>query len=363
LLGNERIPSTLPELAPVFLKWFSLIRRRSENTCRAYQTDLAAFLAFCAQAGLTYPDDVKVSHIEFYQAVLLEKRGLQPVSVNRHLHALRSWWKWMQREEITVRNPADQAFLLKQPKRLPKYLPVPEQDRLFRALSRDHSPTGVRDYALHATLGFGGLRCSELSTLRLTDLDLESGVLRVIGKGDKAREIPLVPPLASILSDYLSDARPVLLHGRRSEYVFVRTGPWAYTTRSDQPLGPKAIFYVVRKTLKRVLGIEQAHPHMLRHSFASRVREHGGSIQDLQEVLGHSNIATTARYAHLVTSTQRNRLARLIAGTPPTRSKFPVRHKRRRITHEDVDTRGSQLCPDRMCDASTPYHIPASTHR
>jgi hypothetical protein len=158
---------TLPELAPVFLKWFSLIRRRSENTCRVYQADLAAFLAFCAQAGLAHPDDVRVQHVEFFMGLLQEQRGLQAASVNRHLHALRSWWKWMQREEITVRNPAAQAFLLKQPKRLPKYLPVPEQDRLFRVLARDHSPTGVRDYALHATLGFGGLRCAELSPLRL----------------------------------------------------------------------------------------------------------------------------------------------------------------------------------------------------
>ncbi|MGH9894880.1 MAG: tyrosine-type recombinase/integrase, partial [bacterium] len=132
-------PHTLAELTPVFLKWFALIRRRSENTCRAYETNLAAFLAFCGQAGITDPGAVKVQHVEFYLGVLLE-RGLQPTSVNRHLHALRSFWKWMQREEITLRNPPAQAFLLKQPKRVPRYLSIPQQARLFAALAQDRSP-------------------------------------------------------------------------------------------------------------------------------------------------------------------------------------------------------------------------------
>lgn len=307
---------TLAELAPVFLKWFSLIRRRAENTCQGYRMDLAAFLEFCTQAGLTHPDDVRVQHIEIFMAVLIEQRGLQPASVNRHLHALRSFWKWMQREEITGKNPAAQAFLLKSSKRLPRYLSVSEQDRLYRTLALDHSPTGVRDYALHATLGLGGLRCAELSTLRLTDVDLEAGEMRVIGKGDKERLVPIIPLLASILRHYLTDSRPVLLAGRSSPYVFVRVGTWGWK-HEGQALDRRSVWRIVRQTLKRVLGMEQGHPHALRHSFASRVRENGGTLQDLQEVMGHANIATTARYAHLVTSSQRRRMVTLIQGTTP----------------------------------------------
>jgi site-specific recombinase XerD len=297
----------LPELVPVFLKWFALIRRRAENTVRAYEADLTAFLAFCAQAGLSDPNAVKVQHIEFYMGLLQEQRGLQPSSINRHLHALRSFWKWMQREEIVTSNPPALAFVLKQPKTLPEYLSVPDQDRLLLALAQNHSPAGVRDYALHAVGLLCGLRCSELSNLQLSHLDLERGVLRVVqGKGAKDREVPIVPLLVSILSGYLS-VRPGLLHGRPSPYLFV-------SRQRDGRLGPKAVFYLVRKTLKRVLARERAHPHMLRHSFASRVREHGGSIQDLQEAMGHANIATTARYAHLVTTSQRVRMAKFITG-------------------------------------------------
>jgi site-specific recombinase XerD len=105
----------------------------------------------------------------------------------------------------------------------------------------------------------------------------------------------------------------VLLAGRDSPYVFVSVHAWG-ERGEGRPLGPKAIFYIVRKTLGRVLNVERGHPHMLRHSFASRVREHGGTLQDLQEAMGHASITTTARYAHLVTSTQRDRLAALVAG-------------------------------------------------
>jgi integrase/recombinase XerD len=300
LPGDVLVPAgrTLSELAPVFIRDFSVLRRKADNTCRSYATALAAFLSFCAQANLVYPDDVRTKHIELFQAVLLEQRGLQPSTVNLRRYALRAFWEWMNHEEITERNPAARAYPIKQPKRLPRYLPVPEQDRLLRALSRDHSPAGVRDYALHATLCFGGLRCAELSTLRLIDLDLETGVLRVVGKGDKERPVPIVDPLASVLTRYLSDARPALLAGRVSPYVFVRVGTWGWK-HDGQPLERRSIFRIVRKTLRRVLGIENGHPHMLRHSFASRVREHGGSIQDLQEVMA---IPTSPRPPGMPTS-------------------------------------------------------------
>jgi integrase/recombinase XerD len=320
-LLDRACPRTLSVLVPVFLRWFSLIRRRSANTVRAYEADLVTFLAFCAQAGLTHPEAVKVQHVDVYLGVLLERDGLQPASVNRHLHALRSFWRWLQREGIARDNPPALADLLKVPKRLPKYLTLPEQDKLLAALATDRSPAGVRDYALHATGLLCGLRCSELASLRLEHVDRETGSLRVIGKGDKERLAPVVPLLVTILEDYVTLARLILLAGRHSPFLFVRVHSWG-SQRAGQALGPKAIFYIVRKTLRQVLNREQAHPHMLRHSFASRVREHGGTLQDLQEAMGHANIATTARYSHLVTSSQRARMAALIAGPRSRRKKI-----------------------------------------
>jgi integrase/recombinase XerD len=225
----------------------------------------------------------------------------------------------MQREEITTRNPAERAFLLKAPKRLPQSLSVPQQDRLLAALAQDHTLAGIRDYALHAMLILTGLRCSEIANLRLTSVDLEAGELRVIGKGDKERAVPVADVLRDILHHYLNDARPKLLCGHASAYLFVRVHTWGRKCEG-QPLGSKAIFYIVRKTLKRVLDLDKGHPHALRHSFASRVREHGGTLQDLQEAMGHANIATTARYAHLVSASQRARMSALITGVPVQRT-------------------------------------------
>ena len=302
-------------LVPVFLRWFALIRRRSPNTIRAYDANLRAFLTFAADTGLADPAAVKVQHVEFFLGLLLERDGCQPGTVNHHLHALRSFFRWLEREELVPRNPAGQAYLLKTPKRIPRHLTVTQQDQLLSTLALEHSPAGVRDYGLHAMLTLAGLRCAEIANLRLTDVDLD-GDLRVIGKGDKERPVPVAPVLAGILRHYLADARPKLLCGRTSPYLFVRVHTWGRKCEG-QPLGPKAIFYIVRKTLKRVLGMERGHPHMLRHSFASRVREHGGTLQDLQEVMGHSNIATTARYAHVLSHTQRKRMVGYIEGTLP----------------------------------------------
>jgi integrase/recombinase XerD len=156
-----------------------------------------------------------------------------------------------------------------------------------------------------------GLRCSELSNLQLGHLDLAAGVLRVIeGKGRKDRELPVVPRLEAILRRYLEVVRPQLVRGP-NVYVFVRATPrqgWQ-TKHGAAAFGPKAIFYTIRRLVAEILNRPGAHPHMLRHSFASRLRENGADLQDIQEALGHAVITTTTMYAHLTTRRQREKLA------------------------------------------------------
>jgi site-specific recombinase XerD len=302
---------TLAEYAPVFLKWLGFVRQRRETTVRSYGEDLKTFLGFCEQISLATPDAVSFRHIEFYLGWLQTERGLKASSANRHLHALRTFWKWMVREELATKNPAAEVYLLPYRKKLPSYLTIPEQERLLAALARDASPLGVRDYALVATALFTGLRCSELSNLQLGHLDLDAGVLRVMdGKGRRDRELPVVPRLAAILRRYLEAVRPALVRDP-NRYVFVRAAPrrgWA-TRYGAEPVGPKTIFYTIRRLVQAVLHRPGAHPHMLRHSFASRLRENGADLQDIQEALGHAVITTTTMYAHLTTRRQRERLA------------------------------------------------------
>jgi site-specific recombinase XerD len=350
---------TLAEYAPVFLKWLGFVRQRRESTVRSYGEDLKSFLGFCEQAGLAKPDDVSFRHLEFYLGWLQTERGVKATTANRHLHALRTFWRWMVREEITVKNPAADVFMLPTHKKLPGYLTIPEQDQLVAALAQDGSLLGRRDHALVATALNTGLRCAELSNLQLGHLDLDAGILRVIeGKGLKDRELPIVPRLAAILRPYLEGTRPRLLavgggsveapnprFGTRSwavklrlptgqrvtvgrlpsreaaealraghsaittnPYVFVRGAQGWLSEHGMAAVGPKTIFYTIRRLCEAVLH-RKVHPHMLRHSFASRLRENGADLQDIQEALGHAVITTTTMYAHLTTRRQREKLA------------------------------------------------------
>jgi site-specific recombinase XerD len=318
LVARDR---TLADYAPVFLKWLGFVRQRRETTVRSYGEDLKTFLLFCASADLRKPEDVNFRHVEFYLGWLQMERGLKPQSANRHLHCLRTFWKWMLREGLATANPAADTFMLPTQKKLPTYLSIPEQERLLTALAKDKTPLGTRDYALVATALLTGLRCSELSNLQCGHVDLEAGALRVVnGKGAKDRELPVVPRLAAILGPYLATIRPALLKDPANRYVFLRAGTnrgrgravvgatWG-RKHADLPVGPKTIFYTIRRLAADVLQRPRAHPHMLRHSFASRLRENGADLQDIQEALGHSDIATTTMYAHISTRRRREKLA------------------------------------------------------
>jgi site-specific recombinase XerD len=351
---------TLAEYAPVFLKWLSFVRQRRENTVLGYGEDLKTFVGFCEQAGLSKPDDVTFRHLEFYLGWLQAERKLKATSANRHVHALRTFWKWMVREGITEKNPAAEVFLLPTHKKLPGYLSILDQERLLAALAADATPLGFRDYALVATGLLTGLRCAELSHLQLGHLDLDAGVLRVVeGKGKKDRELPIIPRLEQILRPYLEVTRPGLIAlpagfiqaprpsqrqyywrviqtlpgGKQvyraraksreeaerlraaipssiaaNPYVFVRGSAQWLPKHGVRPLGPRTIFITIRRLCDEILN-RHVHPHMLRHSFASRLRENGADLQDIQEALGHAVITTTTMYAHLTTRRQREKLA------------------------------------------------------
>jgi integrase/recombinase XerD len=351
---------TLADYAPVFLKWLGFVRQRRENTVQSYGEDLKMFLGFCAHAALSLPDEVTFRHLEFYLGWLQAERGLKASSANRHLHALRTFWRWMVREGVTTINPAADCFLLPTEKRLPGYLTVPEQEKVLTTLAQDRTLLGRRDYALVATALLTGLRCSELANLQVAHVDLEAGRLRVVqGKGRKDRELPVIPRLEAILRGYLEDVRPQLVE-RPAGYLYLRNGNWklkgsaagqetyhhlhtrsreeaerrrdqlmppppatlylfvnAHPTGSNrlrrpgQALLSRAVFHLVKRAVAPIIG-RPVHPHMLRHSFASRLRENGADLQDIQEALGHANITTTTMYAHLTTRRRREKLAELL---------------------------------------------------
>jgi integrase/recombinase XerD len=356
---------TFEELVPRFLQWFAFTRGRSANTVKSYGHDLRIFTGFAAFANLQRPEDVDFRHLEFYLGWLRSERGDLPQTCNRHLHALRSFWKWMRREGFATNDPAADTFLLPTQKKLPAYLSDSEQERVLSTLAAGTSLLARRDYALIATGLLTGLRCSELAHLRVEHIDLEAGVLRVVnGKGGRDREVPVIPRLAAILTDYLTVVRPALVgrargqvhrsDGTRGSYglvlydessgkrwinlrttdaaearrradeiaprpadagwVFVNASPKRShaDTRAGHALGSKAVYHLVSRAVGAILG-RHVHPHEMRHSFATRLRGRGGDLQLIQETLGHADIRTTTMYAHLSTPARRQKLTELLA--------------------------------------------------
>lgn len=362
---------TLRDLTPRFLMWFRFVRERAEHTVTSYGFDLQAFLAFCDRTGLTWPGEITFREVEMFMAWLRHERGLKPTTCNRHLHALRTFWRWLIREGFTLANPAADVESLKTPERLPRFLPVPEQERCLTELAKDGTLLGRRDHALIATLLLCGLRCSEVAGLKVEDVDLEAGMLRVIGKGNKQRPGEIVPRLRRILRDYVATVRPALgavrpighlrrTHGRRrkgnvwlaevrlggersyfsthttdklqarviladrlnglrveqrSPYLFLRAhrGGSRFRAKAGLPLVSRAVYRIVRERLSPILG-QPIHPHQLRHSFASRMREHDAPVELVMEALGHADIRTTMIYAHISGAKRKRDIERFLEG-------------------------------------------------
>lgn len=355
---------TVRELAPRFVIWFQFVRGRAENSARSYAADLRIFLGFCDKAGLTWPGQVTFRHVEMYLAWLRHERGLKPSSVNRHLHALRAFWRWLIREGFALANPTVEVPSLPRPTRLPNYLSIPEQESVLTELAKDPTLLGRRDYALVATALLCGLRVSELATLKVEDVDWEAGVLRVIGKGNKQREAVIIPRLQRILREYLAEVRPALesrrrqghlrrpkrtwhgeykVDGRRVHFTtgttdkrvaeallaehlaglrFVQASPYLFLrahergsrfrAKTGEPsFATRVLYRIIRDRVSPILG-RPVHPHMLRHSFASRLRERGADLLLIQEGLGHADIGTTTIYAHLTSGKQKAEIARYL---------------------------------------------------
>lgn len=314
---------------PRFLLWFEFVRHRSASTIQNYRFDLErGFLPFADQVGLIHPAAVRFQHLETWLGWLQHEKGVSARTANRHLHSLRSLWRYLLREGVTTTNPPADVFLLPESKRVVKRLSIPEIDRLLASLAENRTPTGWRDHALIATPLYAGLRCSELAHLRVKDLDLESRRLTVVrGKGDKGRELAIVPRFEAILRGYLTEGRPALLAGLAlSPWLFVRgehsAGWGGHSVRTwsrrhaGKPLAGRSIFWLVRRVIEPIIGRPIA-PHMLRHSFASRLRENGAPLELISECLGHADLRTSMIYAKITTKKRDEDLARYLEGTEP----------------------------------------------
>ena len=263
-------------------------RGLSDNSLQSYRLDLLQLQARLASRGksleaATREDLLAILAVEVQQ-------GKSPRSVSRYLSAYRQFYRWLVRERVISSDP---VALIESPKTgrgLPRALTEEQVESLLGAPDTG-TMLGQRDRAMLELMYATGLRVSELVGLELSNLNLNQGVVRVMGMGQKERLVPIGDEAFESLEIYLSDGRPALLKGVQTDSVFV-TSRKAGMTR-------QAFWYMVRRYAAQCDIPQKLSPHMLRHSFATHLLNHGADLRVVQLLLGHSDLSTTQIYTHI----------------------------------------------------------------
>ncbi len=272
-----------------YLNYVSVERGCSRNTVLAYGRDLRSYVLGLRDEGITLPDQVTRDRIEGHVS-RLRASGLSIASVERAISAIKGFHRFMVAERITTAHPAADLPLPKKPSRLPDVISR-EQAAALLDQPFPATPAGQRDHAILEALYGCGLRVSELCGLDLRRVMLDEQVLRVVGKGDKERVVPIVGTAARALDDYLEHWRPCLVSPRVSTSA-------VFLNNRGRRLSRQSVHALVAKA-GAVVGIDGLHPHTLRHSFATHMLEGGADLRIVQELLGHADISTTQLYTHL----------------------------------------------------------------
>ncbi len=261
----------------------------AENSIEAYSADITFFLAFIKTQGKRHLNSVDVSLIHAFLEHCQQK-SISNRSNARRISALKTFFSFLARQNIVKRNPFAIIDLPKSGRTLPKALSLEEVKRLLTPPLKV-SPYTRRDSAMLFLLYSTGLRVSELIRLPLSACNLSAGFVRVLGKGNKERLVPFGEQAKEKIEFYLETARPLILKGKQSNYLFV--------TRQGSCMTRLRFWQIIRKTALAA-GIEKnISPHMLRHSFATHLLSHGADLRSVQLMLGHADIATTQIYTHI----------------------------------------------------------------
>lgn len=261
----------------------------SKNTLAAYRRDLALFAHWLhAQRGKPLNAALE-SDLQAYMGARLSDRG-KATSANRRLTVFKRYYRWALREHRIAADPSLRLAPARQMPRAIKTLSEKQVDDLLAAPEID-TPLGLRDRAMLELMYASGLRVSELVSLRVFELSLNDGVIRVLGKGSKERLVPFGGEARRWIERYLHDARPLILDGQQTPDLFV-TARGAGMTR--------VMFWIIVKKYTLAAGIHvPLSPHTLRHAFATHLLNHGADLRAVQLLLGHADISTTTIYTHV----------------------------------------------------------------
>ncbi len=272
-----------------YINYLEVERNASPYTVRNYTTDLLGFFQFVKDKGIDSLKEVDRYVLRDYLSHLMEQ-GLVKASIARKLSAIRSFYRYLLREEIIPTSPVATTSSPKLDKRLPEFLSIDEMTRLLEAPDLS-TPQGQRDRAWLELLYAAGLRVSELVSLNLEQVNLDAREIRVWGKGSKERMVLMGEPAASALTAYLTQGRPELSGEKRTNALFLNRYGGRLTERSVQ---------IELEEIAKKAGIgKRVHPHVLRHTFATHLLDGGADLRVVQELLGHASLSSTQIYTHV----------------------------------------------------------------
>lgn len=286
ITGSDSLPVFLHQVQ-AFLDNLWSERGLAQNTLDSYQQDLNAFSEFAA-SQVSSIADITSSELQIYLNTLYIQ-GMSTATVARRVSCLRQFFRWAVTHNVMAKDPTALLASPQQSRSLPKALSEAEIDALLAVDTEQR--LGLRDKAMLELLYATGLRVSELVTIKQGDVSLRQGVVRVLGKGNKERLVPIGESAINAVQEYLNEQRPALLKNINESALFL--------TERSKPMTRQAFWYLIKRHAKRA-GITQAlSPHMLRHCFATHLLDHGADLRVVQLLLGHSDLSTTQIYTHV----------------------------------------------------------------
>ena len=278
-----------PFQVELFLDYLILERGSSPRTVAAYRRDLQRFIDFADQRGQGSAQAVDLDVLRTFVVGMVEA-GRAPSTVRRAVSALKTYFRYLVAEGVLDADPTERLEGPRTARRLPEVLSIAEVERLIESVD-DGRPMFWRDQAILECLYATGMRVSELTGLRVLDLDLDEGLCTVFGKGSKERMVPMGRPAVRSAERYLSRLRPGLDAGRADGRVFLNA--------RGRPLSRAAVWALVKKAAEAAGILRKVSPHTLRHSCATHLLEGGADLAAVQELLGHADISTTQLYTHV----------------------------------------------------------------
>ncbi len=270
-----------------FLNYLSTEKRYSSHTVVSYQNDLSQFTSFIFPEKVTFPtEEINYQHIRRWVAHLLELK-IQPRSVTRKLSTLKSFFKYLQIQQVISVNPMTKITAPKTPKRLPVFITEDQLENLFTEIEFEEGFKGVRDKLILDLLYQTGIRRSELTHLTEINTDLFNATIKVLGKRNKERIIPISLALKRNLESYLQVKKELNL-----------SNPMLLVSEKGNTLSEQAVYKTVKKYLSQITTIQKKSPHILRHSFATHLLNNGADINAVKDLLGHANLSATQVYTH-----------------------------------------------------------------